>query len=483
MTKWFLIIFLVIGVFLRFYFISNQSYWMDEGYTINAVTLILEKGKPILDSGEYYSCPIYCNVITLATKIFDNDTFAYRSVSAIAGSLLIIIIFFFSRRLFNTKVALWSAFFTAFSYFEIAWSRTARSYTLFALFFWLTLFFFYKYLYDQKQKILYLAMATGGAVFSILLHKIGIILPFILIGWTIFESLKIKKINWPALILLSIIGAVGIGEVLGWNIKLNFWFFNYAIFYLKEYLVFWLLMLALILFAKNYLARYKKEVCFLVLPAGIYFLTASIFSPVPQYRYLFHLLPAIFILGGVSIEFLEEKFKFNWQKVIFSIIMVILFLSTTGIYWPQKNYYLESDNLLGLKRNYYAYVPEPNWNDAYKIIKEKRKSAEIVISSQTVFNKIFLQEAGYWIKYPYLGSEDPKIYIKDDKEYYVGAKVIDDFAEFKEITSKNHGFIIFDFMALDNRIPQEILDYIYANFELIYYDKMNPHSQIWVYRF
>lgn len=422
---------LLAGVFLRFYTLSVQPYWMDEGFTINSVSSGL-------------NCSFYCKSVMLSTKIFSENAFGFRFPSAIAGSVLVFIVFLFSRQVFNIKVALWASFFTALSYFEIAWSRQARAYTLWSLFVWLDLWFFAQYFYGLKnrKKWLGLALATAVAGLILILRKVS-----------------------------------------GWEFSFNFWLLNYAEFYLKEYWFFAALFIGALIFARRHLTRYKKEISTLIALAGIYTLAVAVLSPIPQYRYLFHLLPAIFILGGISIFALQEKIKTNWLKNVSALIIVAIFLFTTGTMLTQKEYSLESDNILGRPKDYYAYVPQPDWNSAYAFIKENKRPEDAVISSLSVFNKIFLNEPGYWLVYPYLGFEDARKYMANGLDYYAGAKTIQSVEELKEITGSIHGFIIFDFMATHGRIKPEILDYIYSNLKQVYHQETNPHSQIWIYQF
>ena len=70
-----------------------------------------------------------------------------------------------------------------------------------------------------------------------------------------------------------------------------------------------------------------------------------------------------------------------------------------------------------------------------------------MISSHPHFNKIFLGEAGYWLRYNYLGMEDAVKVITNNREYYVGASVINNLDELKTLTSSTHGYILYDYMA------------------------------------
>ena len=132
------------GGFLRVQALSASPYWMDEGYTINAVLGILEHGTQTLDSGQTYACPMYCYPTAAIAKTFGENAFSYRILAALAGTLFIVVIYFAGAQLFGPVVGLLAAFFATFSYWQIAWSRQARWYTLFEVFIWLAIISFYK---------------------------------------------------------------------------------------------------------------------------------------------------------------------------------------------------------------------------------------------------------------------------------------------------------------------------------------------------
>ena len=488
------LIFILFGGVLRFYNLSSQSYWMDEGYTVNAVLSISEHGSTILDSGKNYSCSTYCYPTAFFIKIFGDSPSTYRLLSVLAGLIFILAIFFITKRLFNRNIALLSSFFITFSYWQIAWSRQARWYTLFTLFFWLALYFFYKTLYSEKNKYLNITFTAIFSIIAVLTHGLGYLLPLIFIGWFLIDQILIqKKFNWKkdltivlgGVVILWLFNLISNIDILGYlfnTLQLHYTLPYYLSFYLRNYWFF--IVLALIaIFDKN--NHYKKETHFLLFTLATYFVSLSFFTNIVHYRYLFHLTPIFFILGSLGLLNLHQDIKSKYGKIILWIISLGLFATIAGgIFWPQTNYYLESDNHDTLKdRPYYAYTPQPNWNSAYSFIKNNKTTGEIIISSHPHFNKIFLNEAGYWIKYNYLGFDNKSEYSKDDREYYVGAKIIDDLLELQTIMSTNHGFIVFDYMSMDNRIAPDILDYTRTNLNLIFHEKTNSFSEVWVYKF
>ena len=147
----FLSLIILFGVFFRFYQLGNQSYWMDEGYTINAVISGAQNGysggASILDSGGKYFCPLYCYPTQIISQAIGQNAIAYRLLSAIFGVIFILLAFFITKIIFkNNAAALLTAFFVSFSYWQIAWSRQARWYTMLEVFFWLAFLFFYLFL-------------------------------------------------------------------------------------------------------------------------------------------------------------------------------------------------------------------------------------------------------------------------------------------------------------------------------------------------
>ncbi len=482
------------GGILRFYNLSSQSYWMDEGYTINSVLSINEDNLTKLNSNQNYQCLMYCYPTSLLTKWFGETPFNYRLFSVLINLIFIIIIFLIIKELFNKKTALLTSFFVSFSYWQIAWSRQARFYTLFTLLFWLSLFFFYKSLYYNHKKYLNISLTIIFSSLTILTTGLGCLLPLIFITWIIIDQIFIKKrINWKKNIIIIIFIFIfyllidfylniNIYKYLLNNPKLYYTLPYYLNFYLRNY---WLFIPFTIITLIKKDDKHKKEIWFLLLNICIYFIALSFFTNIVHYRYLFHLTPILFVLSSIEIINLHNQVNSkNIKAIIWVIILCLFFTIGGGVLIPQTNYFLESDDFNYLRnRPYYAYTPQPNWSGAYNFIQKNINDNEIVISSQPQFNKIFLNIPGYWIKYNYLGYSDISEYNNKNKEYYVGADIINNIEEFRLLTKRNHGFIVFDYMSTDNRIPKDIINYVKNNFTLIFNQEENSYSKIWIYKF
>jgi 4-amino-4-deoxy-L-arabinose transferase-like glycosyltransferase len=551
------------GSFLRFYQLSHQSYWMDEGYTINAVLSINEKGTPILDSGQTYSCPTYCYPTALVTHLFGEKTFSYRFLSAVFGVLFIVVIFYIARKLFSEKIAFLSSFFISFSYWQIAWSRQARWYTLFTVFFWLALYFFYQTLcsaknnsvrrtevtplsetfekatenpifrrtHANKTTAIYFLLTVLFTTLAILTHGLGYLLPFIFFAWFLTDELFIKKtFAWKKIALGAIALFAGIFTIanifhveiftaLISKISFHYELPYYLSFYLREYWFF----IVFSFFALSITdSKYKKEMRYLAFVFLFYLFPLSFFTGIVHYRYLFHVTPIFFILASVAIVSIAEssfhgrnflsrvvlkeersdgerttldkkwflpffvRNVFTHRKMLcfFAMIAATFFTVGGGVIVPRNTYYLESDNpeTLG-PRPYYAYTPQPEWNAAYEYIKNNKQKTDLVISSHPQFTKIFLNQPGYWLQYNYLGITDEPNTVKDSKEYYVGAQVVANLSELESLIKNNHGYIIFDYMAIDGKIPKAITEYIQKSTKQLFHQKTSVFSQVWVYEF
>jgi 4-amino-4-deoxy-L-arabinose transferase-like glycosyltransferase len=490
-----LILILGLGAFFRFYHLGNQSYWMDEGYTINAVISGTQNGyingSSILDSGEKYFCPLYCYPTAQIAELTGQNAWSYRFLAALFGAFFILLTYYLTKTIFkNQKAALLSAFFVAFSYWQIAWSQQARWYTMLEVFFWLSLLLFYLFLQtkNKQKQIIFFGLSLITALAAIASHKLAYLLPIIMMAW----YLLIKRPNWKKTLLASSIFIIilaiaefGLGlHFIGNALKNVDWHYHlpyYLSFYLRNY---WFFIVISIFAYFEADQEKRKKYTLIALPLIMYLIPLSFLSNVVHYRYLFHVTLPFYIIGASASLDLIGKLKHTYWKIIsWTVIILIFFISGAGLIFPKNFYFLEADDPSQLKRPYYAYTPQPDWNLAYDKIKENLKPEETVISSHPHFNKIFLNQAGYWIRYDYLGMEDTNKTIKDNKEYYVNAEVINNLEELKELTNNKHGYIVFDYMAIDGKISPEINNYIQNNLKLFFFNEINSYSKIWVYQF
>ncbi len=526
------------GAFLRLYDLGGQSYWMDEGYTINAVLAISETGKSVLDSGLPYSCPIYCYPTAWLADTFGHTATIYRLPAALAGILLIILFYYIGRRLGDelsspradasipsthdpthrargwrgaepwhhagTWIGLLSAAFIAFAYFQIAWSRQARWYTLFALFFWIALLAFYHAYYYKKQRALTITVAIGATVLAILTHGLGYLLPFIMLAWILVDRLFLREhIQWrpialatlaipaTALVLELTLGTARIARLFE-----EFTVYTVAPHYLAYYLTTYVVLVPLAIFGLWRPPTGGRPLLLLLSFTAVSYLVPLMFlTDIIHYRYAWHLTPVLFLCAAVGTYRLAhltiasaDRIQRLWRVGVLGVVGVLFVTLGTGTLMPRTHYWLEADDPTHERRfpgtaGFYAYTPQPDWNDAYAYIAQERTEDDLIISSHPHFTKIFLGEPGYWLAYNYLGHSTLPNTIRDGREYYVGAHVLADVDALRTRMDGASGFIIFDYMALDGRLAPDTVAYIQANADFVYERYTNAYSQVWVYRF
>jgi 4-amino-4-deoxy-L-arabinose transferase-like glycosyltransferase len=122
---------LAAGGFLRLWRLGAASLWVDEINTHYSARSWNESGRDLFPSGKQDG---RAQALTLTTalvyRLFGTGEAATRLPAAAFGIANILIAYALGRRLFGPRAGLLTAFFMAFSHFEVGWSRTARMYTL-----------------------------------------------------------------------------------------------------------------------------------------------------------------------------------------------------------------------------------------------------------------------------------------------------------------------------------------------------------------
>ena len=531
------------AAFFRFEDLGRQAYWMDEGYTVNAVISGMQNGtknfSEILDSGRTYFCPIYCaptKLIVKACEVLDfasqrsnnnvhtsnavgNDHAAvgavpFRLLSAFAGLLVVGLFALIAKTTFkDDRIAILTAFFTAFSYWQTAWSRQARWYTLYDLFFWSALLFAYLAASKAQRAARYLslvALALASAALATLTHSLGYGLFVVIAAYLLLSPLldrgegrvrpfinPKKKVMFLAVIIAAIFAleaATGFrfSRALIAKVSFHYELPYYLNFYLRNY---WFLIILSLYGYFNAPKEQQKIYRLVFLPMIGYLLALGLLTDIVHYRYLFAPISGLLITGAAgavsAVASIAKKFisRFGTTRgniliaVCYALLAACYFFSGEGMIVPKTFYALESDSAKDLDRPYWGYTPQPNFNKAYDHIKTNLKPDDIVIASHPQFTKIFLDQPGYWIRYDYLGLDKIPDATKNNREYYVGAQTINNVQELRALMSNHHGFIVYDFMSQDGRIDTEILNYIHDNAKLVYSDIVNDYSKIWVYKF
>lgn len=126
-----LLILILLAFALRFYRLSAQSFWNDEGNSARIaerpLKLIWEGAAADIHPPGYYLLLHYWRALC------GHSEFSLRSFSALAGVLTVVFTFLLGRRLFNERVGTMAALVGAVSPFAIYYAQEARMYALLGL--------------------------------------------------------------------------------------------------------------------------------------------------------------------------------------------------------------------------------------------------------------------------------------------------------------------------------------------------------------
>lgn len=122
---------IIAGTGVRVINLDRASFWVDEVNTAFTAQSLNETGVDTLPSGYIYGRGrIYTAIVAASFKLFGVNEVTARMPSVLFGVLSILLTYGLARIWFDPQTALFTAFFMAFSHFEVGWSRTARMYTL-----------------------------------------------------------------------------------------------------------------------------------------------------------------------------------------------------------------------------------------------------------------------------------------------------------------------------------------------------------------
>lgn len=135
---------ILLAAALRFFKLGEWSMWIDEIYTINRAQIHFSNPIQVIQNlPNTLWLPISVILTNIVLSSLGITEWSARLVSALIGIVSIPILYFITRRIFNTVVALILALLLAISPWHIYWSQNARFYTSLMLLYSLAAFLFY----------------------------------------------------------------------------------------------------------------------------------------------------------------------------------------------------------------------------------------------------------------------------------------------------------------------------------------------------
>lgn len=120
----------VATVVLRFAGLSRQSLWADEGNSWGMALRSLGEIGPAA-AGDIHP-PLYYYLLNLWCRLFGTSEAGMRSLSALFGCLMVLVVYLWARRLAGDWAGVGSAALAAISPFAVYYSQEARAYALVA---------------------------------------------------------------------------------------------------------------------------------------------------------------------------------------------------------------------------------------------------------------------------------------------------------------------------------------------------------------
>ena len=208
----FLIMLLAAG--FRFYKLEEWSLWIDEIYTINHATAHFSSGSLILQNIPPARNWFPVSIILTAQMLnaWGVNEWSARLTSSIVGILTIPLLYFPTKKMFGSGVALISVLLLAITPWHIFWSQNARFYTSLMLFYSLALFAFYFGIEEDKPKYLllffvFVYLAASERLTAIFIFPVVIL--YLAALWILrFE--KPKGLNLRNLAIISLPLVLGI---------------------------------------------------------------------------------------------------------------------------------------------------------------------------------------------------------------------------------------------------------------------------------
>lgn len=193
----------LLGAALRFWRIGHQGYWYDEGVT---VSLLHDSFGHMLGSLPHSegTPPVYYVIGWVWARIFGFAEAGVRSLSAVAGVLVIPAMYCIGAKLVSRRAGLIAAALTAFNPFLIWYSQEARSYSLLVLFATLSLLAWIHLLSERPSGRWVVAWGVAASL-TLATHYYGVLAVAPQAAWLLWVHVVDRRV-WVAVGAVVVVG-------------------------------------------------------------------------------------------------------------------------------------------------------------------------------------------------------------------------------------------------------------------------------------
>ena len=176
-----LIVLIAISFTIRVINIGELSLWVDEYVHIMRSKNLLNGQGPLFTDDN--NGILYTIIMIPFNLLFGTTPFWGRFPSVLFGTAAVLLTYVLGKRLINSYVGFLSAFFMAFSLYQIYWSRLARNYAIFVCMFLVLVIVFWSWYESDNESSSVLSKQTlfsfrklglvfGALVLSLLSHQL-----------------------------------------------------------------------------------------------------------------------------------------------------------------------------------------------------------------------------------------------------------------------------------------------------------------------
>jgi len=190
------------GTTFRWLNLRKWSLWWDEGFTVWASGLSLDRIIPFARSDN--QAPLYYLLQHYWGVLFGNSEFALRALSALFGTLALIVFYLLAKRVLKDGTAVTLAFWLfAFSLRQIWYSREARAYAAASFFALVALYALVLFL--EKRIAWALVVVVLSSALTLYLHNMMFFYLLALdIVWLIYPSERTWTRRIPDILLANV---------------------------------------------------------------------------------------------------------------------------------------------------------------------------------------------------------------------------------------------------------------------------------------
>lgn len=378
---------------LRFYRLGEWSFWIDEIFTINhavshfsSIALLLNNIPPSRNW-----IPISVIMDALALNMGGINEWSARLAPAIIGILTIPILYFPTRKIFGSRIALISLLLLAVSPWHLFWSQNARFYTSLILFYTLALFAFHFGIEEDKPSYLFIFFILVYLAASERLSAL-FIFPVVLIYLASLWVLRFDKpkgLNFRNILIIT--APLFIGSAIEFYSRIvngesrflaDFsWFFQYQVDDPLRLLVFvgnniGIPLMVMALFSGLFLLRVRSRpglLMFVSATVPLLILLLANLLIFTKDRYIFITLFSWIILAVVGINEIASGLQAHSRWLVIAVFFVLFA-------------YAMNDVLLYYQANHGDRLP---WKSAFSSVEEHAREQDIIVAFWPQFHPYY----------------------------------------------------------------------------------------------